>query len=117
MAAISFGKVPSNRYIRRFPNGETLPLMAETLRLDPESRPGEVKHLSTRRKRKKFCECRDISLVAASETERAQTEFHSRNARKCVTGVMLGVVRRECYVYVREVTKLCVRRIVWKDRP
>ncbi len=23
MAAISFGEVPSNRYIRRFPNGET----------------------------------------------------------------------------------------------
>jgi hypothetical protein len=36
--------------IRGFPNGETLP--AEGRKLRKESKPGELKHLSTRRKRK-----------------------------------------------------------------
>lgn len=34
-----------------------------------------------------------ISLVAASEKERAQTQLHSRGALQCVVGVLLGVVR------------------------
>jgi hypothetical protein len=36
--------------IRRFPNGETL--LVEGQKLRKESEPGELKHLSTRRKRK-----------------------------------------------------------------
>ena len=53
-------------------NGETrqeglLPLISESIAYKRE--PGELKHLSTRRKRKKT----SISIVAASEKERAQT--------------------------------------------
>jgi hypothetical protein len=38
------------RYIRRFPNGTTR--YVEDIALSNESQPGELKHLSTRRKRK-----------------------------------------------------------------
>jgi hypothetical protein len=38
------------RYIRRFPNGTTW--YTEGVSLSNESQPGELKHLSTRRKRK-----------------------------------------------------------------
>ncbi len=38
------------RYIRRFPNGTTW--YTEGVSLCKESQPGELKHLSTRRKRK-----------------------------------------------------------------
>ena len=39
--------------------------------------PGEVKHLSTQRKRKKSLFTANISLVAASEKETAQTELYN----------------------------------------
>ena len=66
--------------IRRFPNGETRlrkpqALHAESIGMQGE--PGELKHLSSRRKRKKISflsrKKTSISIVAASETERAQT--------------------------------------------
>ncbi len=40
----------NNYYIRRFPNGETR--YHEVVSLRKEGKPGELKHLSTRRKRK-----------------------------------------------------------------
>ncbi len=52
MAAISAGEMPNNRYIPRFPNEETHLFTTGTLVRG--SVPGEVKHLSTRRKRKQF---------------------------------------------------------------
>ena len=39
--------------------------------------PGELKHLSSRRKRKKKEKSKSISKVAASEMERAQTEMRA----------------------------------------
>ena len=39
-------------YIRRYPNGATLQVEDLELRCKSESEPGELKHLSTRRKRK-----------------------------------------------------------------
>ena len=58
--------------IRRYLNGETWPrkpwsLYGEYIAMQRE--PGELKHLSSRRKRKQHV----ISKVAASEMERAQT--------------------------------------------
>ena len=58
--------------IRRYLNGETRPrrpwsLCTESIGVQRE--PGELKHLSSRRKRKQHV----ISKVAASEIERAQT--------------------------------------------
>ncbi len=53
MAAISYGELPSKRYIRRFPNGEThrgKPTVSCVI-VGTGGVPGEVKHLSTRRKR------------------------------------------------------------------
>ncbi len=41
-------------YIRRFPNWATLQVEDLELRCKSESKPGELKHLSTRRKRKQF---------------------------------------------------------------
>ena len=40
------------RYIRRFPNGGTRYVEGVTPRFRAWSKPGELKHLSTRRKRK-----------------------------------------------------------------
>ena len=40
------------RYIRRFPNGATRHAEGVAFRWKTESEPGELKHLSTRRKRK-----------------------------------------------------------------
>jgi hypothetical protein len=42
----------NNRYIRRFPNGATLPVEGGKPSVIGGSKPGELKHLSTRRKRK-----------------------------------------------------------------
>ena len=58
--------------IRRFLNGETrlsIPQSPCTESIGVRREPGELKHLSSRRKRKK----KSISKVAASEMERAQT--------------------------------------------
>ena len=105
MAAISFGKVPINRYNRKFPNGET-PLVTRETDVC-RSVPREVKHLSTWRKRKQIRELSFWSnlfrkkgaieirkkvlampLVAASETGRAQT----------VRVYMYGVVGRQLHL-------------------
>jgi hypothetical protein len=40
------------RYIRRYPNGATFQVEDLESRCKPGSEPGELKHLSTRRKRK-----------------------------------------------------------------
>ena len=58
---------------RRYLNGETYmskPHVTYTESIGIRREPGELKHLSSRRKRKKT----SISKVAASEMERAQTE-------------------------------------------
>ena len=63
------------------------------LGLDPRSRPREVKHFITWRKRKKDHASDNISLVAASEKETAQTE-HKLCAQKVLyIKFMFGVVR------------------------
>ena len=58
--------------IRRYLNGETWPRKPWSLPgeyIASQREPGELKHLSSRRKRKQHV----ISKVAASEMERAQT--------------------------------------------
>ncbi len=65
-------RLAGSKLTRGFPNGETLPgkprqSLAEYI--GQGSQPGELKHLSTPRKRKQTA----ISLVAASESESAQT--------------------------------------------
>ena len=57
--------------------------------------PGELKHLSSRRKRKKT----SISKVAASEMERAQTDMRAYRGSDCIYDSM-NLVERS-----------------WKDRP
>jgi hypothetical protein len=52
-----------------------------------ESERGEVKHLSTPRKRNQF----EIPSVAASEEGRAQTRLSNKSG---VVGLSLGVARR-----------------------
>ena len=61
---------------RRYLNGETYmskPHVTYTESIGIRREPGELKHLSSRRKRKKT----SISKVAASEMERAQTEVRA----------------------------------------
>ena len=53
--------------IRGFPNGETRPCEARSLRFISEGEPAEVKHLSKRRKRKQVPPSGIIPLVVASE--------------------------------------------------
>ena len=57
--------------------------------------PGELKHLSSRRKRKK----RSIPKVAASEIGRAQTDVRAHRGSDCIYDSMILVERS------------------WKDRP
>jgi hypothetical protein len=45
----------NSHYIRRFPNGATQ--CTEGTLPSNRSKPGELKHLSTRRKRKQFSDC------------------------------------------------------------
>ena len=62
--------------IRRYLNGETymsIPHVACTESIGAGREPGELKHLSSRRKRKQNV----ISKVAASEMERAQTSVRA----------------------------------------
>ena len=62
---------------RRYLNGETYmrtPHVTYTESIGIRREPGELKHLSSRRKRKKT----SISKVAASEMERAQTVVRAR---------------------------------------
>ena len=63
----------------------------------PEGTPGELKHLSTRRKERKI----RVPLVAASETGSAQTN-------------KLKLVGVAVHLYTG-VTKDDIRRIIWKD--
>ena len=68
--------------IRRYLNGETRqrkPLSACSEYIAVRGEPGELKHLSTRRKRKKT----SISKVAASEMERAQTVMRASRGSDC----------------------------------
>ena len=65
------------RMTRRCPNGEThvrRPYVSIRQSITYGGEPGELKHLSSRRKRKKI----SISRVAASEKERAQTSVRAR---------------------------------------
>ena len=69
--------------IRRYLNGETRqrkPLSAYSEYIAVRGEPGELKHLSTRRKRKKT----SISKVAASEMERAQTVMRASRGSDCI---------------------------------
>ena len=62
--------------IRRFLNGETYlrkPQVSTAQSISCGREPGELKHLSSRRKRKQHV----ISKVAASEMERAQTRVRA----------------------------------------
>ena len=69
MSAISSGKVTSNRYTRRFPNGETRLTLSVTSTLDV----GEYTWGSETSQYPEEKRPIGIPLVAASETGRAQT--------------------------------------------
>ena len=69
--------------IRRFLNGETrlsIPQSPYTESIGVRREPGELKHLSSRRKRKQNV----ISKVAASEMERAQTGVRALRGSDCI---------------------------------
>ncbi len=67
VAAISFGEVPSNPWSEDFRMGKPNRVNRDYSDITSESIPGEVKHLSNRRKKEKIF----IPLVAASEKGRA----------------------------------------------
>ena len=74
--------------IRRFLNGETYmrrPHVTYTESIGIRREPGELKHLSSRRKRKKT----SISKVAASEMERAQTVVRARPGSDCINDLLM----------------------------
>ena len=84
--------------IRRYLNGETrqeslLSFLSKYIAQERE--PGELKHLSSRRKRKQHV----ILEVAASETERAQTDVRACRGSDCKRDLPTVVERS------------------WKDRP
>ena len=84
--------------IRRYLNGETYmrtPHVTYGESIAIRREPGELKHLSSRRKRKKT----SISKVAASEMERAQTGMRAFRGSDCIYDCMTVVERS------------------WKDRP
>ena len=67
---------------RRYLNGETRlrkPQSLHTESIGMQREPGELKHLSSRRKRKQHV----ILEVAASETERAQTDVRACRGSDC----------------------------------
>ena len=69
--------------IRRFLNGETrlsIPQSPCTESIGVRREPGELKHLSSRRKRKQHV----ILEVAASETGRAQTGVRALRGSDCI---------------------------------
>ena len=85
-------------WIRRSLNGETYmrkPHVTYDESIVIRREPGELKHLSSRRKRKKT----SISKVAASEMERAQTDMRAYRGSDCIYDSM-NLVERS-----------------WKDRP
>ena len=63
--------------------------------------PREVKHFSTWRNRKQCRASDDISLVAASEKETAQTD-HKRCAQNLRIAFVIGVVRSERHLFIDE---------------
>ena len=68
---------------RRFLNGEThmsRPHVPYTKSIGIRGEPGELKHLSSRRKRKK----NSMSLVAASERDRAHTVMRAWRGSDCI---------------------------------
>ena len=68
---------------RRSLNGETHmsnPHVPYTESIGMRREPGELKHLSSRRKRKKY----SMSLVAASERDRAQTSVRAHWGSDCI---------------------------------
>ena len=68
---------------RRSLNGETHmsnPHVPYTESIGMRREPGELKHLSSRRKRKKY----SMSLVAASERDRAQTVMRAWRGSDCI---------------------------------
>ena len=68
---------------RRYLNGETYmsnPHVPCNESIVVRREPGELKHLSSRRKRKKT----SISKVAASEMERAQTDVRACRGSDCI---------------------------------
>ena len=78
--AMGRSKYPS---IRRYLNGETYmrkPHVTYGESIAIRREPGELKHLSSRRKRKKT----SISKVAASEMERAQTDVRAQRGSDCI---------------------------------
>ena len=69
--------------IRRYLNGETRrrkPPSSYSEYIAIRREPGELKHLSSRRKRKQHV----ILGVAASETERAQTDVRACRGSDCI---------------------------------
>ena len=69
---------------RRSLNGETHmsnPHVPYTESIGMRREPGELKHLSSRRKRKKY----SMSLVAASERDRAQTVMRAWRGSDCIS--------------------------------
>ena len=69
---------------RRSLNGETHmsnPHVPYTESIGMRREPGELKHLSSRRKRKKY----SMSLVAASERDRAQTSVRAHWGSDCIS--------------------------------
>ena len=84
--------------IRRYLNGEThmrRPHVSIRQSITYGREPGELKHLSSRRKRKQHV----IPGVAASETGRAQTDVRAHRGSDCIYDSMILVERS------------------WKDRP
>ena len=74
--------------IRRYLNGETRlrkPQSPCTESIGVRREPGELKHLSSRRRRKKT----SISKVAASEMERAQTVVRARPGSDCINDLLM----------------------------
>ena len=83
---------------RRFLNGEThmsKPHVPPAEYIGMRREPGELKHLSSRRKRKKT----SIPGVAASETGRAQTRVRASGGSDCIIDSQILTERS------------------WKDRP
>ena len=112
IAAISFGEVCSNLRSEDFRMRKLTEFEYSVLHA-VESEPGEVKHLSTRRKRKQLY----IPEVAASERGTAQTCMRRvcAVARRNTRGMYRGC-RAETDVS-RKVKKHAYRRICWKAKP
>ena len=74
--------------IRRYLNGEThlrRPQVSIRESIAYGREPGELKHLSSRRRRKQHV----IPLVAASESGRAQTEMRAFRGSDCIIDLLI----------------------------